>query len=715
MALFQKNPNFRRRRKGGRGRPGSGGGGDEHAPAHREGTLNQDDLQDPTEREEDAEAERVAHDDNDDDDVDDDDDDNSTNGHDEQEPEYTSRIYNFYLFPDGNKRVPEREVTLNPSTVKFLLENNMDFDKVFREGIPFTTMERAKYMKKKYFERHDKTNVDENVEQKSGTGGGGSSNTPKKNRVKLTRVEDIAFVARTMAGLREWIDSDDSSSQGGMAAAEAANNGNNAANSDNGNMNGTANIPNHPESNGGAAPQTEGTSLVLPPCNAFLRRCLYETIEDEYPGLMLERASSDPAGGVARNQIRAIRLSPVEKKRREDRLRQESWDRLLLQDLGFVTLFEALVDACNGREFSDEQTRKFLDGLSPDLSLPAAHGVEGGTEGRKIPLVIHNGLMDLMFLLTHCHNASLPETLEDTKRTVRGYFPMVYDTKVLATEFSDTVIRSGNSTLGDLFHVVCGDGSPSPRIPLISNQDGRSQGQAHEAAWDAYMTGCVFGALCRRVLELRDTDLTLDGLLHDSSDGRLKEWIGLNKVYMHASLYTIDLESLSGPLAGLHDPLSKGLSLDTTFQVSGITSAVLTKDILQALTEGIMSEEEVIRELTYEIIWVDDQSFFVVTRMSDVVSVEDADAVGLTALHVRNKLRAGLGGNVDVFPLCSYLRNKYGNKTEESASLELGGIVGSLLSATTKPFANALRSYFGKRFNEDEGNSEGSTKRRKLV
>ena len=67
------------------------------------------------------------------------------------------------------------------------------------------------------------------------------------------RMEDIAFVARTMAGLREWIDSSD-----------------NAA-------------PNPPAE--GA--EHEGTSLVLPPCNAFLRRCLYETIEDGYPGLIL--------------------------------------------------------------------------------------------------------------------------------------------------------------------------------------------------------------------------------------------------------------------------------------------------------------------------------------------------------------------------------------------------------------------------------------------
>ena len=97
-------------------------------------------------------------------------------------------------------------------------------------------------------------------------------------------------------------------------------------------------------------------------------------------------------------------------------------------------------------------------------------------------------------------------------------------------------------------------------------------------------------------------ELDLDELLHDSSYNHLlRDYIGLNKLYNHASIYTIDLESTSGP-AGLHDPLSRGLSIDTTFNVSGITTSVSTRDIFQALASGNESEEEVIRSLKYEII-----------------------------------------------------------------------------------------------------------------
>ena len=231
----------------------------------------------------------------------------------------------------------------------------------------------------------------------------------------------------------------------------------------------------------------------------------YETIEDEYPGLILERADSDPnAAGTtpaSRNQIRAIRLSPTEKKHREKRLRQEEWDKILM-NIGFTTLFQAISGACNGETFTKESTSDFLDGLVTDVSTPTALA---NYTGKKIPLIIHNGLQDLLFLLTHCHDATLPESFENTKRTIQKYFPLVYDTKVLATEYSDAIIKGGSSTLGDLYATTCTDDGGDPddtvsmKVPPIVNQDGRSCQQAHEAAWDAYMTGTftdtVYGLL----------------------------------------------------------------------------------------------------------------------------------------------------------------------------------------------------------------------------
>lgn len=712
VALFHRNPDYKAKKAGAdcaqshRNLAAGNDNNDEHAFIHREGTLNQDELEVMTEREEETEGNENDGENNDDGD----DENNSAATAEEEQSEYTSRIYNFYLFPNANGKSSAREVTLNPSAVGFLLENHMDFDKVFREGIPFTTMEQAKVLKNKYFEKYNK----KDEEEKGGEDGKKSegNNTPRKNRLKVTRVEDIAFVARTMAGLREWIDSDHSMQNPladgipGQAAATTDVANENNANAANGGGNGNDGAGGNTNGNGGGARLEEGTSLVLPPCNAFLRRCLYETIEDEYPGLILERADlAGPCDPVARNQIRVIRLSPAEKKLREARLRQERWDRLL-QDIGFTTIFQAISDACNGKTFNEEQTSGFLNGLSPGPSVE----IDGQKAGKQIPLVIHNGLHDLMFLLTHCHNPRLPEAFEDTKNVIRNYFPIVQDTKVLATEFSDAIIRGGKTDLGGLYHTTCNTGDSDDslllKIPSIVNKDGRSQGQAHEAAWDAYMTGCVFNALCNQILESKNrlnVAMTLDGLLHDSSVSLLREWIGINKIYMHMSLFTIDLED------GLHDPLSKGLSVDTSFHVSGISTSVSTRDILQALSVGNESEYEVIRLLKYEIIWVDDTSFFVGSRTVNGVCSEDADTRGLIASHVRNKLYAGLG-DLEIIPLGTYFKKKY-SAPEPPAS---GGMVSSIVSVATKPFeilGNMMG--FGKKPSNDNQSNERASKRRR--
>ncbi len=471
----------------------------EHAYMHREGTLNQDELEGVTEMEEmDENLENLGGDDN----LKDDDNDNNNDqdDHRHQRSEYISRTYNFYLFSSGGKN-QQRELTLNPSTVKFLLEHHMDFNMVFREGIPYTTVENASQMKKMFFKKYANLNAGAEVGainngsstpssngEKGATPTGkknGDTVTPQKDRVKLTRIEDIVFVARTMAELREWIDTDDilvaednaatAAGIGGQQPQARPNNGQNTPNANNG---------------GG---QGEGTSLLLPPCNAFLRRCLYESIEDEYPGLILERADIDPnnneaAAATLRNQIRVIRLSPTEKLRRESRKKHEAWDEVLME-MGFTIIFQAISDACNGNVFSAQQTRQFLDGVCSELSTPMTNGGVDSAGGRKIPLIIHNGLHDLLFLLTHCHKPTLPESFEDTKRIIRSYFPLVFDTKVIGTEYSDSFIKGGSTTLGDLFDTICTDEIIRFSVPPIVNQDGRNSGQAHEAAYDAYMTG----------------------------------------------------------------------------------------------------------------------------------------------------------------------------------------------------------------------------------
>ena len=407
---------------------------------------------------------------------------------------------------------------------------------------------------------------------------------------------------------------------------------------------------------------------------------------------------------TVRPQIRVMRLSSEEKERRDIRLRREAWEKIL-GDVGFTILFQAISDACNGKAFSKEQTESFLNGTSPDISVD-------GKESNKIPLIVHNGLMDLMFLITHCHAPTLPESFEETKATIRSYFPRIVDTKILAGEYSDAIIKGGKSDLGSLFNTITSEREMSWitfKAPTISN--GESSQQAHEAAYDAFMTGCVFNGLCDRLLYQENGlngTLTLDKLLHDSSDDAARRLVGLNKLYMHVSLYTIDLESKHGPVTGVHDPLSSGLSADTTFHVSGIDTNVSTRDILGALLID-SNGYEFTRGLRYEIIWVDDTSFFVGTRSESSIAPNDASTIGLLASHVRNNLHAKLG-NVEILPLRNYFAQMRSMKSGENNGSPQQGLVGSIVSAAISPFTFVLG--FGKR-THDTTKSEGPANKRR--
>ena len=224
----------------------------------------------------------------------------------------------------------------------------------------------------------------------------------------------------------------------------------------------------------------------------------------------------------------------------------------------------------------------------------------------------------------------------------------------------------------------------------------------------------MFNALNNQILETK-YDMPLDKLLHNSSPKHqlshnhlLRTLVGLNKIYMHVSLYTIDLESSSGPV-GLHDPLSRGLSIDTTFHVFGITTSVSTRDIFQALGSSNESEEEVIRQL-YEVIWVDDVSFFVGTRVDDETRTITSVTRGIIAAHVRDKLHASLGNNVKITDLGEYLKKKY--KGIEAAASGFAGLV----SVATMPFQALGSVIFGKkRVNDGNSSSEGGANKRRRM
>jgi poly(A)-specific ribonuclease len=471
---------------------------------------------------------------------------------------------------------------MNASSIEFLNQHGMDFNKWTREGVPYVTVDVANALESKYETQQQK----ELQGEKNNTSSNSMWRDPTRRRITLTKESDVQFHARAMASLREWIDR---SIQG-------------------------------------------SPSMLLPACNRFLRRALYETIELEYPALILENAGSE-----YRDQIRVWRLSEEEKVQRKERLAREAWETLVM-NVGFTRVFMALSNANKGFK---QVNSTILASSVEQVDVSAK--VEFEPMGRRVPIICHNGLMDILFLITHFVSHKLPEKYQDAKAMIHETFPLVYDTKILATECSDQRTVGDNTVLGTLFdRFVMNDLEfLMDRNFEVVNASGSDPDQKHEASYDAFMTGAVFVALARRIQE-EEGLLAISLCDIFSSDYNLitKDLFGRNKVsntvvaaypvcgfllicltccfvsaslnqqlFLMLTLYTIDLENAT------EDPLRRGLSPTSTYRVSGIDPAITTSDIIRCLSNLV--DQVLEQQVRFEIVWVDDRTFLVAARTQD--------------------------------------------------------------------------------------------------
>ena len=128
----------------------------------------------------------------------------------------------------------------------------------------------------------------------------------------------------------------------------------------------------------------------------------------------------------------------------------------------------------------------------------------------KKPLVGHNCLSDMMRIYQNFLD-DLPESYDAFKRLVHQAFPCVYDTKHIAyfarrqlledsDEFPFDSETLRQTSLGELFEKILkakpGSFSYTPRIShskLTPKYDaGKNEDFAHEAGFDAFMSGFVF-------------------------------------------------------------------------------------------------------------------------------------------------------------------------------------------------------------------------------
>jgi hypothetical protein len=123
-------------------------------------------------------------------------------------------------------------------------------------------------------------------------------------------------------------------------------------------------------------------------------------------------------------------------------------------------------DSGNVNYLIPQPTQKQAEGLEADGSRhPDANLITNSNEG-CIPIIVHNGLMDLLFLMTHFHHPILPETWQEAKALVHSFFPKVCDTKYLAEECCPISYHS--TKLEDMFNFWESEDQLSQHVQLAS-------------------------------------------------------------------------------------------------------------------------------------------------------------------------------------------------------------------------------------------------------
>uniref|UniRef100_A0ABM5EZH9 Poly(A)-specific ribonuclease PARN n=1 Tax=Pogona vitticeps TaxID=103695 RepID=A0ABM5EZH9_9SAUR len=205
--------------------------------------------------------------------------------YDHTESKYVTKSFNFYIFPKPfNRTSPDVKFVCQSSSIDFLANQGFDFNKVFRNGIPYLNQEEERQLREQY---------DEKRSQANGVGAL-SYVSPNATKCPVTVPEDQKkFIEKVV----ERID---------------------------------------------ALWQNEDTpSLQLEPCTGFQRKLIYQTLSWKYPkGIHVETLETEKK----ERYIIVSKVDEEERKRREQQ-KQVKEQEELKDAVGFSRVVHALANS----------------------------------------------------------------------------------------------------------------------------------------------------------------------------------------------------------------------------------------------------------------------------------------------------------------------------------------------------------------------------------
>ncbi|TRY79724.1 hypothetical protein TCAL_13099 [Tigriopus californicus] len=198
--------------------------------------------------------------------------------------------------------------------------------------------------------------------------------------------------------------------------------------------------------------QGNSNTLFLEKSNAFQRRLIYQVAREEFTGIFLESVA------VGRDRVIKITKMDANEHAQKDLDRNQSEFDVLDEAVGFAKVIQKL-----------SQSRK--------------------------PVVGHNMFLDLCYTLNQ-FVCTLPESYSEFKHLANKTFPILVDTKTMATQypFRDEIF---NSSLEELKNTLMTAPFHMPDVKAVSVDSGYEleSEKYHEAGYDAFITGLCFIAM----------------------------------------------------------------------------------------------------------------------------------------------------------------------------------------------------------------------------
>ncbi|KAM6250251.1 poly(A)-specific ribonuclease PARN isoform 1-T1 [Porphyrio hochstetteri] len=205
--------------------------------------------------------------------------------YDHTEEKYIMKSFNFYIFPKPfNRSSPDVKFVCQSSSIDFLANQGFDFNKVFRNGIPYLNQEEERQLREQYDEKRSQAN------------GAGSLSyvSPSATKCPVTIPEDQKkFIEKVVEQIEDLLKNE------------------------------------------------ESESLDLEPCTGFQRKLIYQTLSWKYPkGIHVETLESDKK----ERYIVISKVNEEERKRREQQ-KQAREQEELNDAVGFSRVVHAIANS----------------------------------------------------------------------------------------------------------------------------------------------------------------------------------------------------------------------------------------------------------------------------------------------------------------------------------------------------------------------------------